>query len=82
MAITDTTEIQAVCIKVDGVLEVRVDRVISDGPEELGRKPRRTVYTPDMDPATLPAGKIRQLANFVWTPAVVAAYIAAHPAGA
>lgn len=82
MALADRTEIQAVCIKVDGVLEVRVDRVISDGSEELGRKGVRTVYTPDMDPQTLPSGKIRQLANFVWTPAVVAAYIAAHPAGA
>jgi hypothetical protein len=36
-------------------------------------------YTPDQDPATLPAGRIRQMANFVWTPAVVAAWAAAHP---
>jgi hypothetical protein len=77
MALSDRMEFQAICIKADGVLEVRLDRVILDG-GELARIPTRQTYTPDMDPATLP-NKVRQVANLVWTQAVIDAYKAAHP---
>lgn len=79
MALSDRMEFGQICIKVDGVLEVRLDRVILDG-EELVRIPKRFVYTPDMDPAALP-NKVRQIANLIWTQAVVDAYKVAHPAG-
>lgn len=78
MALTDRQELSALCIKVDGVLEVRTDRVISEGTEELGRKAMRTIYTPDMDPATLPP-KVRAVANLVWTTQIKADWATNHP---
>ncbi|TGV26326.1 hypothetical protein [Mesorhizobium sp. M4B.F.Ca.ET.143.01.1.1] len=64
----------------DGVLQARMDRIVYDDVtnEDIGRRITRVVYTPDMDPATLPA-KVRRIANIVWDAATVAAYKAAHP---
>jgi hypothetical protein len=78
MALSDSTEFGGITIKADGVMEVRMDRIIFDGTDEIARTFRRIVYTPDMDPATLPA-KVRRIANVVWDAATVAAYKAAHP---
>lgn len=78
MALSDRMEFSVIAIKADGVIEVRVDRVIMDGTEEVARQPKRFVYTPDMVVADLPA-KIRPFANLVWTPAIIAAWAAAHP---
>lgn len=66
-------------IKPDGVIEARNDRVIMDGEEELGRRIKRAVFTPDMALADLPA-KVRRIAVVVWDAATIAAYIAKHPA--
>jgi hypothetical protein len=79
MALSDSTEFGAITIKADGVMEVRIDRIILDGADEIARTFRRIVYTPDMDPATLPA-KVRRIANIVWDAATVAAYRTAHSA--
>lgn len=79
MALSDSTEFGGITIKADGVMEVRMDRIIFDGADEIARTFRRIVYTPDMDPATLP-NKVRRIANVVWDAATVAAYKAAHPA--
>lgn len=65
----------------DGTLQARMDRIVYDdaSPEpEIGRRIARAVYTPDMDPATLPQ-KVRRIANIVWDAATVSAYKAAHP---
>lgn len=78
MALSDSTEFGSITIKADGVMEVRMDRIIMDGTDEIARTFRRIVYTPDMDPATLPA-KMRRIANVIWDAATVAAYKAAHP---
>jgi hypothetical protein len=78
MALSDSTEFGGITIKADGVMEVRMDRIIFDGTDEIARTFRRIVYTPDMDQATLPA-KVRRIANVVWDAATVAAYKAAHP---
>jgi hypothetical protein len=78
MALSDSTEFGGITIKADGVMEVRMDRIIFDGTDEIARTFRRIVYTPDIDPATLPA-KVRRIANVVWDAATVAAYKAAHP---
>ena len=75
MALSDNTEFGAITIKADGVMEVRMDRFILDGTDEIARTFRRIVYTPDMDPATLPA-KVRRLANIIWDAATIAAYLA------
>ena len=78
MALSSINEFTLITIKADGLLEVRLDRVILEDGVEITRFPKRTVYTPDTDPAILPV-KVRTIANVVWTPAVVAAWIAAHP---
>lgn len=79
MALTERTEFGAISINSEGVIEVRMDRVIMDGAEEIARKYNRSVFTPDMDPATFPV-RLRKIANVVWDAATVAAYKAAHPA--
>lgn len=66
-------------VRPDGVLQVRSDRVVTDdtdGSQMVGN--RRAVYTPNMDPAMLPAGRLRRVAIAVWDAATVAAYIAAQ----
>lgn len=73
MALTDRTEFAAITIKSDGVMEVRVERIILDGTEEIARQNKRTVYTPDIPLANLPA-KVRAIANVVWTQAVIDAW--------
>lgn len=78
MALSDSSEFGGITIKPDGAMEVRMDRIIFDGTDEIARTFRRIVYTPDTDPATLPA-KVRRIANIVWDAATVAAYKAAHP---
>lgn len=78
MALSDSTEFGSITIKADGVMEIRMDRIIFDDGVELMRTFKRIVYTPDMDPATLPQ-KVRRLTNIVWDAATVAAYKAAHP---
>lgn len=80
MAVSDRTEIGSICILASGVLEVRTDRVIMDGTDEIARRYNRFVATPDMDPTTLPP-KVRAVANLVWTAQVKADWIAAHPLG-
>lgn len=64
----------------DGVLQARMDRIVYDDStnEAIPLKIIRVVYTPDMDPATLPQ-RVRRIANIVWDAATVAAYKAAHP---
>lgn len=75
MALNDRVEFGAINIDADGVIQVRMDRIILDGTDEIARRFSRTVYTPDMDPATLPA-KVRRIANIVWDAATIAAYLA------
>lgn len=75
MALSERTEFGSISINAEGVIEVRMDRVILDGAEELTRKYNRSVVTPDMDPATFPP-RLRKIANVVWDAATVAAYIA------
>jgi hypothetical protein len=78
MALADRNEM-TITIKFDGVLEVRLDRIITEDGADLTTVVRRAVFTPDMDPATLPA-RVRRAANAFWDAATVAAYKAAHGA--
>ena len=75
MALSERTDFGSINIDADGVIQVRMDRVILDGIEEIDRSYKRTIFTPDMDPATLPA-KVRRIANVIWDAATIAAYIA------
>jgi hypothetical protein len=78
MALSDRNEM-TITIKFDGVLEVRLDRFIVEDGTDLTTVVRRAVFTPDMDPATLPA-RVRRVANIFWDAATIAAYKAAHGA--
>lgn len=73
MALSDRTEIGAITILADGTLEIRTDRVISDGDEELSRTYHRFVVGPDEDPTALPP-RVRKAANAFWDATTVAAY--------
>ena len=75
MSLTDRTEFSSINIDADGVIQVRVDRVIMDGTEEIARKGNRSIFTPDMDPATFPL-RVRKIAKAVWDAATLDAYIA------
>lgn len=81
MALNERTDFGSVNIDADGVIQVRMDRVFLDGSEEVARKYKRSVYTPDMDPATFPP-RLRKIANAVWDAAMIAAYIAKQAANA
>lgn len=76
MAFSDRNEM-TITIKPDGVLEVRLDRTIIEDGTDLTTLFRRAVFTPDMDPTTLPP-RVRRVANAVWDAATVAAYKAVH----
>lgn len=81
MALTEHTEYQSITILADGQINVRRDRVIIDDTtgEELGRRPHRFVLEPGQDTTPLPS-RVRQICATVWTPAVVADFIAARKA--
>ena len=75
MALTERTEFGSIDIDADGVIQVRMDRVIMDGTDEIARKYNRSIVTPDMDPASFPL-RLRKIANAVWDAGTIAAYIA------
>lgn len=63
----------------DGQIHIRVATYVVDtvtGERVMGPNYRRYVVAPDEDVSQQPAA-VRRLANLEWTPAVVAAYIAA-----
>ncbi|TPN11727.1 hypothetical protein FJ971_09995 [Mesorhizobium sp. B2-1-2] len=80
MALSERSEFGSINIDADGVISVRIDRVILDGTDEIARRYSRSTFTPDMDPATLPA-KVRRIANIAWDAATVAAYKAKAATG-
>jgi hypothetical protein len=62
----------------DGQIEYRKTRVLTDGPDVF-EKHFRQVLEPGQDVTSFPA-KLRQICAVVWTPAVIAAYLAAKAA--
>lgn len=63
----------------DGQIGWRRTRVILDGTDVVAEKHVRVVLEPGQDVSAYPP-KVRALCNFVWTPAVIAAYAAAKAA--
>ncbi len=82
MALTETTRF-FLGILDDGQIEFRRTRQILDTattpPELVGEKHHRQVLEPGQDVTSLPT-KVRQVCAVVWTPAVIAAYLAAKAA--
>ena len=65
----------------DGQIEVRRTRVIVDDADNsiVGERHHRQVLEPGQDVSTLPQ-RIQRVANVVWTPQVIADYLAAKAA--
>jgi hypothetical protein len=81
MAITDRITYDSITLLEDGQLQVRRSRVIldNDGVTEVARTHFRTVLVPGQDVSMYPA-RVRALCEFVWTPQVIAAFLAAQEA--
>lgn len=76
MALIETTKF-FLGILDDGQIEFRKTRVITDTVTgETFEKHHRQVLEPGQDVTSQP-NKVRQIAAVVWTPAVIAAYVAA-----
>lgn len=80
MALTDRIEYDSITILLDGQMQVRRSRVVvdNDGVTEVMRTYFRVVLTPGQNIAAYPA-RVQSLCNFVWTPAIIAAWQVAHP---
>lgn len=78
MALTESTKF-FIGIQDDGQIEFRRTRVIMDGTELIGEKHHRQVLEPGQDVSAQPL-KVRQVCQLIWTPAVIAAYLAAKAA--
>lgn len=78
MALTKVTVLDRIEILENAIINVRYGRKImdDDGVTELARNYHRASFAPGTVINTLPAGPVRAIANLIWTPAVVAAYLA------
>ena len=65
----------------DGQIEVRRTRIVSDDLDNsvIGERHHRQVLEPGQDISTLPQ-RIQRVADAVWTPQVIADYLAAKAA--
>lgn len=79
MALSEKTEFDSITLLLDGQMSIRRARVILDDTTEISRTFHREVLVPGQDVSQYPA-RLKALCGFVWTPAVVAAWQAAHPA--
>lgn len=63
----------------NGVLEVRQTvRAFDDDGSLIGERHHRGTFTPGTALTSIPAGRIRQVANLIWTQAVIDAYVASQ----
>lgn len=78
--LTKETVIDKIEILEDGTIQIRrALRVFDDDGSLIGQQYHREVLIPTTPLASVPAGRLRQHAQVEWTPAVIAAYQAAHP---
>ena len=75
MALTETTKF-FIGIEDDGQIQFRRTRIIMDGNDIVGEKHHRQVLEPGQDVTSFP-NKVRQVCNLIWTPQVIADYLAA-----
>jgi hypothetical protein len=78
MAFTEATKF-FLGIEDDGQIDFRRTRIISENNEPVGERIFRQILEPGQDVSSFPP-KVRAICNFVWTPAVIAAYQAAKAA--
>lgn len=73
MAFNKATTLDALTIRANGILELRTKISVDEDGEVIGSKYHRQVFEPGDDVSAQPL-KLRQIANVVWTPAVIAAW--------
>ena len=78
MALTERTS-YFIGVRDDGQIEFRKTRVFLEDGEMVAEKHFREVLEPGQDVSIYP-NKLRQIANIIWTPQVIAAYQAAKAA--
>lgn len=72
MAFTTKTE-WYIGITDDGFIELRQTKVVFEDTVEIARRHAREVLYPGQNVTTYPA-KVRNIAQVIWTPAVIQAY--------
>lgn len=77
MAITEQQSLY-IGILNNGVIELRSTRQFYEGTELLAEKHFRQVLEPGQDVSSFSV-KVRAVCNLIWTPAVIAAYLASKP---
>jgi 5-deoxy-D-glucuronate isomerase len=77
MALTQTTRV-FLGIEDDGTIRYRRTKVVMEDGELAGERIHSEVLTPGQDVTSYPP-KVRAHCAVAWTPAVIAAYQAAHP---
>lgn len=78
MALTERQEVGQRLILADGQIQVRLDTVIERDGVEIARVSESHVVAPG-DPLGAEPEAVRRIAQVEHTPAVIAAYRAAHP---
>lgn len=79
MALIKTKITDKIEILRDGVVQVREAIEVFDDLELMGQKYHRYTCIPSQPLNTIPDLRVRAICNLIWTPAVIAAYIAALP---
>lgn len=78
MAFTKQSYFDAITIRNTGEFEIRMANVVEEDGVEIAKNYHRRVITPADDVTAEPL-KIRQLANLLWTPAMITAWKAKQP---
>jgi hypothetical protein len=78
MAFNKTTTFDMISIRDDGVIEIRKKTSVDEDGDVIGFRYFRYAYNPGEDISIEPM-RVRNIINIVWTPAVIAAWQAAHP---
>jgi hypothetical protein len=73
MPITEQTLISAITVLEDGQLQIRRSRRIFDGTDMIAEQYHRHVLAPG-DDLTMEDDRVKDMANLLWTQAVISAY--------
>lgn len=79
MALTEQTVIDHIGILEDGQIQVRSARRILDNGVRIAETYHRVVLEPGQDVTSYPP-RLQSVCATLWTPAVIALYLAAHAA--
>jgi len=78
MALTENNFVEKIEVMVDGVIRTTLATSVDKDGTEIGRSTRTALLIPGASTVGLDA-RVIAVANAVWTPEVIAAYLAEHP---